>query len=124
MRSKVNAMVVLATLAAAALLSACAGSSSSSTEVKSAADAAIAIGCSSSSPASTEEIFVTDLVTCAISGEEVKVYYFSTPDALDSYVEIAGQFGGQYLAFPTYLVQGTPDVLEEIQKSAGGTIRP
>ena len=54
----------------------------------------------------------------------MKVFYFSTTDALNSYVEIAGQFGGQYLAFPNYLVDAKPSVLSELQKSVGGDIKP
>ena len=124
MGTKSKAAVVVVSMVATALMVTACGSASSSAGVKSAADAAKAIGCTASSPASTSEIYVTDLATCTINGTEVKVYYFSTSDALNSYVEIAGQFGGQYLVFSNYLVDANPSVLSELQKSVGGDIKP
>ena len=100
------------------------GSSGGATSVTSAADVAEAIGCSTSSPYSTEELFVTDAAKCDIHSEEVTAYYFSTNDARDSYLEIAGQFGGQYLVGENFLVEATPAGLKALQEEVGGEIKP
>ena len=100
------------------------GSSGGAASVTSAADVADVIGCSTSSPYSTEELFVTDAAKCDVNGEEVTAYYFSTNDARDSYLEIAGQFGGQYLVGENFLVEATPAGLKALQEEVGGEIKP
>lgn len=89
--------------------------------VDSAAAAAKAIGCSSSSDHETDEAFVTDAATCELEGQEVTVYYFSTNDARDSYVDAAGAFGGQYLVGDQFAVEADPELLSTLKGKVDGT---
>lgn len=118
-----TALASIAALSAFAVAG-CGGSSGTTAEVTSAASAADAIGCETSTPSETTELFVTDAAECTIDGNEVSVYYFSTSDARDSYLDIAGQFGGQYLVGDNFLVDASPEVLQELQTALGGDIRP
>lgn len=93
--------------------------------VDSAAAAAKVIGCPSSSDHETDEAFVTDAATCELEGQEVTVYYFSTNDARDSYVDAAGAFGGQYLVGDQFAVEADPELLGTLKgKVDGTTVKP
>ena len=105
-------------------LTGCSGSSGSTSEVTSAASAAALIGCTSSTPSDAAELFVTDQAECSLEGEKVRVFYFSTNDARNSFLELAGQFGGQYLEGENFLVEASPETLQRLQESVGGEIKP
>jgi hypothetical protein len=119
--------VAIATVLVPLALAGCGGGGSDGDggDVESAADAAEVIGCSSSTKHETEELYVTDAAACSIDGADVTVFYFSTNEARDSYIDAAAAFGGQYLVGDQFAVDAEPEVLDTLEGKVDGTsIRP
>lgn len=126
--ASVRGMTRLQHLLPAALvltLAGCADDAAAGTDVSSAVEAAELVGCGSPDKHETEELFVTNAATCVIGGGEVTVYYFSTDEALDNYIEAAGSFGGEYLVGDQFAVAGDSEHLVWLAGEVEGTaIKP
>lgn len=111
-------MITGVTMAAALMLTGCSGSDDGA-EVDSGQAVADMVGCEGFE-ATSEEMYVTEGGPCQLDGEEISVYYFADEDARDSYVEIASDFGGNYLVGDSWVVDAPPAVLDELEEQHGG----
>lgn len=63
------------------------------------------LGCSGFEEGDSEELGVDEDGTCRLQEEEIHVYTFARTEARDTYIEIAKQFGGEYVIGDNWAVQ-------------------
>lgn len=63
------------------------------------------LGCSGFEEGDSEELGVDEDGTCQLQEEEIHVYTFARTEARDTYIEIAKQFGGEYVIGDNWAVQ-------------------